>query len=256
MIGLIDIEFNSGGPTGRVKNDMTMIEFTLQIVDDKDSYKVVELYDVVVRPHTGRTVLNSKIVELTTISQKEVDGGLDICTVYSDLRDLYAKYSLSDIYTWGTCDEEVIRWNYEKFDIEKLTGIQREEVCVHFTDLGAVLKERFEGRHVISLINMAVLCECKPVMQHRAFADVETMRNILISLLDTDTADMKSRFSAYDVYADLREMYNKMRNVVSIARDYDVDIDELLETAKLGSEFPVFDDAYNDTYNRRTFGWL
>lgn len=256
MIGLVDIEFNSGGPTGRVKNDFTMIEFTLQVVDDTDKYKVCDLYDVVVKPPKGRTVLNDKIKELTTITQSEVDNGIDICTVYRTLSEFYKKYSLTDIYTWGNCDEDVVRWNYDRFNIGELSGLSREETCVHFTDLSAVLKEKYEGRHSISLINMSVLCECKPLMQHRAYADVETMRNILTVLRETDFSDIKSRYSAYDVYADLREMYNKMKNVVLIARDYDVDIDELLETAKLGSEFPVFDDAYNDTYNKRTFGWL
>lgn len=256
MIGLVDIEFNSGGPTGRVKNDFTMIEITLQVVDEKNGYNVVDIYDVVVRPPKGRTIVNDKIKELTTITQAEVDKGVNMCDVYTELKRFYKKYDLKTIYTWGNCDEDVIRWNFDKFGIGQLTGLERSEVCVHFTDLGSELKEKYEGRHVISLINMSVLCECKPVMQHRAYADVETMRNILISLMDTDISDVKSRYSAYDVYADLREMYTKMKNVVQIAKDYDVDIDELLETAKLGSDFPVFDDAYNDTYNKRTFGWL
>lgn len=256
MIGLVDIEYNSGGPTGRVKNDFTMIEFTLQVVDENDGYKVCNLYDVVVRPHKGRTIINDKIKELTTITQDEVDHGVDMFSVYRDLSEIYKKYSLDLIYTWGNCDEEVVRWNYDRFRMEEFSGIKREDICVHFTDLSSILKEKYEGRHSISLLNMSVLCECKPLMQHRAYADVETMRNILINLDETDPSDVKSRYSAYDVYADLREMYNKMKNVVLIARDYDVDIDELLETAKLGSEFPVFDDAYNDTYNKRTFGWL
>ncbi len=143
-----------------------------------------------------------------------------------------------------------------KYDIGGLTGLTREQVCVKYTDLSAVVKEKYDARHSISLLNMSVLCECKPLMQHRAYADVETMRKILIELAHTDDADMRSRFSAYDVYADLREMYNKMKNVITIAKDYDIDVDELLDTAKKGHEFPVFDEAYNDTYNKRTFGWL
>ncbi len=50
MIGLVDIEYNTGGPTGRVKNDVTMIEFTLQIVDETQNYKEIDLLDVVVKP--------------------------------------------------------------------------------------------------------------------------------------------------------------------------------------------------------------
>ncbi len=256
MTGLVDIEFNSGGPTGRVKNDFTMIEITLQVVDEEQNYKVVDLYDVVVKPPKGRTILGEKIKELTTISQEEVDNGVPMHKVYSDLRDLYKKYDIKNVYTWGNCDEDVVNWNYDKFDIGSLTDFPREEICIHFTDLSAELKEKYDGRHSISLLNMSVLCECKPLMQHRAYADVETMRNIMINLKSTDTADVRSRYNAYDVYADLRDMYNKMRHVLSIARDYDIDVDDMLQTAKLGSDFPVFDDAYNDTFNKRTFGWL
>lgn len=256
MIGLVDIEYNTGGPTGRVKNDVTMIEFTLQIVDETQNYKEIDLLDVVVKPPKGRTILNEKIKELTTISQEEVDKGRRMDLVYKSIYDFYQKYDLSCIYTWGNCDQDVVHWNYGKYDIGGLTGLTREQVCVKYTDLSAVVKEKYDARHSISLLNMSVLCECKPLMQHRAYADVETMRKILIELAHTDDADMRSRFSAYDVYADLREMYNKMKNVITIAKDYDIDVDELLDTAKKGHEFPVFDEAYNDTYNKRTFGWL
>ena len=74
MTGLVDIEYNTGGPTGRVKNDVTMIEYTLQIVDETQNYKDIDLLDVVVKPPKGRTIINEKIKELTTISQEEVDN--------------------------------------------------------------------------------------------------------------------------------------------------------------------------------------
>ena len=176
--------------------------------------------------------------------------------VYKSIYEFYQKYDLSCIYTWGNCDQDVVHWNYGKYDIGGLTGLTREQVCVKYTDLSAVVKEKYDARHSISLLNMSVLCECKPLMQHRAYADVETMRNIMINLKDADVSDVRSRYKAYDVYADLRDMYNKMRHVLTIARDYDIDVDEMLQTAKLGSDFPVFDDAYNDTFNKRTFGWL
>ncbi|WP_044974080.1 exonuclease domain-containing protein [Ruminococcus sp. HUN007] len=256
MTGLVDIEFNTGGPTGRVKSDITMIEFTLQIVDETQNYKEIDLYDVVVKPPKGRTIINEKIKELTTISQEEIDNGVRMDEFYRKLYEYYQKYDLKEIYTWGNCDQDVVHWNFGRYDIEALTGLKREQVCIKFTDLSTVIKDKYDGRHPLSLINMAVLCEYKPVMQHRAYADVETMRNILIELKHTDDADMRSRFSAYDVYADLKDMYSKMRKVISIAKEYDIDVDEMLSTAKNGHEFPVFDEAYNDTYNKRTFGWL
>ena len=54
MIGLVDIEYNTGGPTGRVKNDVTMIEFTLQIVDETQNYKEIDLLLLLSRRKAGR----------------------------------------------------------------------------------------------------------------------------------------------------------------------------------------------------------
>lgn len=256
MTGLLDIEYNTGGNSGHEKNNHTLIEITLQIADERNNYIVAEVYDTVVKPPKGRTIINEKIRELTSISQEEIDNGTDMITVYKKLRDLYRKHNIKTVYTWGSCDEDVIRWNYMHFNIGSLTGIPASEVCIPFTDLSKVLKDKYNLRHVISLINMSLLFECKPQTQHRAYADAETMRNILICLELSKDSDIRNKFKAYDAYSDLRYMYSQMKKVISTAGEYGVNIDELIETAKLGADFPEFEDSYNNTFDKKLFGWL
>jgi len=256
LTGLLDIEYNTGGNTGHEKNNHTLIEISLLIADERNNYIVAEVYDTVVKPPKGRTIINEKIRQLTSISQQEIDNGTDMITVYRKLNELYKKYRLKTVYTWGSCDEDVMRWNYMQYNIGSLTGIPATDVCIPFTDLSKELKDKYNLRHVISLINMAVLFDCIPQMQHRAYADAETMRNILICLELSNNADIRKKFKTYDEYADLRYMYSQMKKVISTSEEYGIKIDELIKTAKLGADFPEFSDSYNDTYDKKIFGWL
>ncbi len=256
MIGLIDLEFNTGGASGYEKNSFALIDITLMIVDEKNKYKPVETYNKLVRPPKGKTILNKSIIELTSITQQMLNNGTPMNEVFEQLKSIYAKYKPQKIYSWGNCDEEVINWNYEHFEIEKKTGISPDEVCVHFTDLEEVLRKKCKGSHAISQANMAVLCDYKPKHQHRAFDDVETMRQILIAFSKTDISEMKERYASFDCYAQIKKLYSQAINLINNAEDQNIDVLEMLATARTGTEFPSFNDAYNDKFDTQTFSWL
>ncbi len=256
MIGLIDLEFNTGGPSGYEKNSFALIDITLMIVDEKNKYKPVETYNKLVKPPKGKTILNKSIIELTSITQQMINNGTPITEVFQSLKDIYSRYKLQKVYSWGNCDEEVITWNYDHFEIEKKTGIPKKDVCIQFTDLEEVLRKKCKGAHAISQANMAVLCDCIPKKQHRAFDDVETMRQILITFGKTDIAEMKERYASFDCYAQLKKLYGQAVNLINNAESQSIDVLEMLATAKTGTEFPSFNDAYNDKFDTQTFKWL
>lgn len=256
MIGLIDLEFNTGGASGYEKNNFALIDITLMIVDEKNKYKPVETYNKLVKPPKGKTILNKAIIDLTSITQQMLNNGTPMNEVYEQLKKMYSQYKPQKIYSWGNCDEEVIAWNYEHFGIGKMTGITADEVCVHFTDLEEVLRKKCNGTHAISQANMAVLCDYRPKGQHRAFDDVETMRQILIAFSKTTIDEMKERYSSFDCYAQIKKTYSQAMNLIRNAEEQDIDVSEMLATARTGTEFPSFYDAYNDKFDDQTFSWL
>lgn len=256
MIGLIDLEFNTGGASGYEKNSFALIDITLMIVDEKNKYKPVKTFNKLVKPPKGKTILNKSIIELTSITQQMLNGGTPVTEVFEELRKIYTDYKPLKIYSWGNCDEEVIAWNYDFFEIKKNTGIPKDEVCVPFTDLEEVLRKKCKGSHAISQANMAVLCDYKPKKQHRAFDDVETMRQILITFAKTDIAEMKERYASFDCYAQIKKLYSQAVNLLNNAESQGIDVQEMLATARTGTEFPAFNDAYNDKFDTQTFSWL
>lgn len=256
MTGLIDLEFNTGGATGYEKNSFALIDITLMIVDENNNYRPVETYNKLVRPPRGKTILNRSIIELTSITQQQLNNGVPITEVFEKIQKMYALYKPQAVYSWGNCDEEVISWNFDHFGIEKKTGIPRKDVCIHFTDLEEVLRKKCDGIHAISQANMAVLCDYKPKNQHRAFDDVETMRQILIAFSKTDIDEMKERYASFDCYAQIKKLYSQSVNLINNAEKQDINVIDMIETAQTGIEFPSFNDAYNDKYDRNSFNWL
>ena len=97
MKAVLDLECTCDEPQFP-RNEMEIIEIGAVIIDD--NFNIIDKFDVFVKP-TIHTQLSEFCTHLTSITQDQVDNGLDFEEALTALQDFFVKYNVETWYSWG-----------------------------------------------------------------------------------------------------------------------------------------------------------
>lgn len=164
MKAVLDLECTCDEPQFP-RNEMEIIEIGAVIIDD--NFNIIDKFDVFVKP-TIHTQLSEFCTHLTSITQDQVDNGLNFEEALTALQDFFVKYNVETWYSWGFFDNNKIKHqirdhnlNEEKFS--KFRTIKYENFSdTFFKKMGfkkkkgvskalAICKLEFEGRKHLAI---------------------------------------------------------------------------------------------------------
>jgi inhibitor of KinA sporulation pathway (predicted exonuclease) len=217
MIAFLDVEYNTDDENQRRVEDMSIIEVGLIVVDDIENCNVIDTYHTFVKPIKNNGLLYDRILQLTTISQEDIDKcNKTFPNVLDDITNITKKYDIKKIYVFGDFDKRAIRWNCRLYD-----NIQSKNfICKKIFDISKEFEKQLEIEDSISLKNLAYVCEIEVQNQHCAFNDADLLRKITKNMFHKDYNI--ERLKHYIEYAYKRKKYAQLRNIINQLDSNDV----------------------------------
>ena len=232
MLAFMDAEYNSDKDYKRNCEDQSLIEVTVLITDDH-AKTVAEIYHNYVIPilHDGK--IYSRIKKMTGIRQEDVDAGISFIEVIEDIYSLLNRYEVKNIFTYGD-DMVAFKWNkkqYEKVPYSK-------KVISKIKDISGSLRQLCGIKRDVSLDTFAYICGTKFRVTHSASDDVETLREVYMSVME-GKYDRK-KCSEFNRHALNRERYYQMRENLRVMEQTGMKKEEIFEMLREGRSFPKF----------------
>lgn len=128
------------------------------------------------QPQANNGKLFQRVVELTGITQEQVDSGMSIDKALSRLVDCCSE--VDKVYTWGTYDSFLLRKNSKYCKSRK--G-QIYNLSTNIIDLGELITKELGLKNSISLVNTSHLLGLTLSNHHSAEDDCELLRVIYLS---------------------------------------------------------------------------
>jgi inhibitor of KinA sporulation pathway (predicted exonuclease) len=92
MIAFLDAEFNTDSDIKQERTDISLIEVEIVVADDKNGYESVYTYHAYVKPIKNNGLLYQRIIDMTHISQEDVDKSeTTFQDVLNELADILKK---------------------------------------------------------------------------------------------------------------------------------------------------------------------
>jgi DNA polymerase III alpha subunit (gram-positive type) len=166
MIGFLDLEFNSDTQVKRNRTVFDIIEISF-ITDDNSS-----ILNTYCKPVANNGLLFNRVIELTGISQEQVNDGMTIDEALSCLCALCE--DAEKVYTWGSYDCLVLEKNVKYCkNKDKIYGLKNK-----IFDLGELIKSELGLKNSISLLNIAIILGVAIPTHHSAQGDCELLKKI------------------------------------------------------------------------------
>lgn len=231
MIAYLDAEFNCDNDNKAKRTDYSVIEVAL-VIEDTANRKKVFTYRTYVKPMLNDGKIYPRITDMTGIKQEDLDNAPSFVEVFARLIELAREYNLEQIYTWGGYDAMAFRWNAKLYD--PVQGKNR--FLKLFMDVSPLVKQELKQKEEISLTNAAYIYECPKGNEHNALDDAQLLRKVIHKV--KDNAVSKERLQKFNAYHKQKRAYSKLKNVFNEIRQSGADVNEMIELALNGKDFP------------------
>lgn len=172
VLGFIDTEFTTR------RHEILSIGCTLYDTKTKKTY---EFYQTC-RP-TYETKLAPRCIELTHLTQEEIDHSESFSTVITNFKDFLDQHNASYLMVWGASDYLSIKtscsYGKVKFSI-------KNDIINRLIDIQPIVSLlRDETRVQFSLQDMKDYYQIKGEVEHHALSDARDLKNVMIHFIET-----------------------------------------------------------------------
>lgn len=172
MIGFIDLEANTDTDAKYKRTVFDIISISFMSEDLSVNFNSF------VRPVDNNGKLFERIIDMTGITQEQVDNGISFEKVVDILYDY--SLELDTIYTWGGYDIVLLRKNCK--NLSKVNRRRINSIIDKIADLSEEVKKSFSLKNSISLINTAYILDLDYDSHHNAESDCKLLRDIYLAL--------------------------------------------------------------------------
>lgn len=174
MKAIIDLECTCDSPNFP-RNEMEIIEIGAIVIDN--DFNIIDQFDIFVKP-TIHTQITAFCHELTSITQEDVDNGLELEQALTELQTFLSNNQVEKWYSWGFFDKNKILSEISNKELpsdkfSKFTEIKHENASNTF-----MFKRGLKNKKGVSKA-LAILKLDFIGRKHRAIDDVININQIL-----------------------------------------------------------------------------
>lgn len=234
MIAFLDAEFNCGLSFPEKIKDSSLIEVAMIIVEEEKSTQIIDEYHSFCKPQLNHGRIYPIIKGMTHIKQADVNAGKTYPQVFSELKELILKYEITSIYVWGNFDRHAFIWNcsrYPQITDGRLLTSRIVDICKDCC-------ERINVNQVMSLKDVAYICDCIAENHHNAVDDTTMLFHIVSTIYNKQFDQQK--VDEFSLYLQQREAYNTLKKAVSKIKECHGNLEQFLRMAEANQGFPHF----------------
>lgn len=198
MVGFIDLEINADTNSKYKRTVFDIINISF-ITEDLSIG-----FNSFIKPVNNNGKLFEEIINLTGITQEQVDNGVQFDEALSTLFE--RAFGVGKIYTWGDCDAFFMRKNSKLCSKNNRKMVYK--LSNKFVDFSEKVKKSFDLKSSISLINTAYILGIDYDKHHNAEYDCRLLRDIYLALQSNKVN--KSKLNEYKTMDLLREVNQKI----------------------------------------------
>lgn len=229
-VAFFDAEYNTNSSMIKERTQFDVIQISLLCDGD--------FFSCYVRPKL-HPILTKHILNLTNISQFDVDSGEPFDVVMSKLYKFIDLHHITDIVVWGHRDKEYLLkefYNYENMNKSLFSGFLNK-----FIDLcDLVSKDIFKNSNsLISQHDAMYVYGLESSDSHNSYTDVINLQMLYNSIFydDLNNIDYKNRLELYLKYFSCKQKYGRLRSRVYSAYRYGKSIEKLCKEFELPYEY-------------------